>query len=320
MRIILPLLLSLFNAIAAPIAGAQDVRPLRIVVGYAPGGSLDTIARLMAAEMARGLGRPVIVDNRPGANGNIAAEQVARGPADGNTMLMTFNTHPLLGALYPHLPFDPVADFRAVGLVASTPYLLAANPKLPGANLAEALERARAAGRTLSYATVGPGSPQHLTAVRMQQAANLPITIVHYKGGAPAQNDVLAGHVDMMLVTVALGLPQVKAGRLKVLAVSTAQRLSAVPAAPTFIESGLKGQVSEGWFGFLLPAKTPAAIVTRYNHEINRSLAVAATRDSLKAIGTVPLGGSPERMESLMREEQKLWSKIIVDNDIKPEQ
>lgn len=320
MHALLLTLLSLFVGAAVPVARAQDVRPLRIVVGYVPGGSLDTVARLMAAEMSIGLRRPVIVDNRPGANGNIAAEQVAHGPADGNTLLMTFNTHPLLGALYPNLPFDPITDFRSVGLVASTPYLLVANPALPGTTLAEALKGAKATARVLSFATVGSGSPQHLMGLRMRQAANLPMIIVHYKGGAPAQNDVLAGYVDMMLVTVALGLPQVKAGKLKVLAVSTAERLPSLPEVPTFSESGLKNVVSEGWFGFLAPARTPAATVVSYNEEINRTLNTGGMRQKLELIGTVPLGGTPERMERLMRHEQQLWSKVITENGIQPDQ
>ena len=213
-------------------ATAQVQPPIRIVVGFAPGGSLDTVARLAGTALSQELGRTVVVENRPGADGNIAAEQVSRGPADGNTLLATFNTQPYLAALHPHLGFDPIGDFRPVGLIASTPYLLVANPALPGKDLADAFALAKANHRTLSFATVGPGSPQHLSAVRLQAAAGLPLTIVHYRGGAPAQTDVMAGHVDMMSATVALAMPQVQAGRLKVLAVSTGERLAALPSVP----------------------------------------------------------------------------------------
>ena len=298
---------------------AQDTRPLRIVVGFAPGGGSDTVTRLIAAEMAKTLGRAVIVDNKPGANGNIAANDVAKAAPDGNTLLATFNTHPVLAALYPHLPFDPVGDFRAVALLAATPYLLVANPAVPGSNLADVLARARADGRTLSFATVGSGSPQHLSIERLKATTPVPLTVLHYKGGAPAQNDVLAGHVDMMLATVALAMPHVKAGKLKVLAVSSAQRLPSLPTVPTFIQSGVEGFVSEGWYGFLAPAKTPTDVILRYNQDVNRALALPSVRAALQAMGAAPLGGTPEVMEHRMRDEQRVWTKIIHDNAIKPE-
>jgi tripartite-type tricarboxylate transporter receptor subunit TctC len=300
-------------------AAASDTRPLRIGVGFAPGGSLDTVARLMASEMAKGLGRPVIVENKPGANGNIAAEQVARGPADGSVMLATFNTHPLIGLLYPGVPFDPIADFRAVGLIAATPYLLVANPGVQGGTMREVIDLARAAGRPLSFATVGPGSPQHLSIERMKMSMQVPVTIVHYKGGAPAQQDVLAANVDMMLSTVALAMPHVRAGKLKVLAVSSAARLPALPDVATLMEAGIADFVSQGWFGFMLPAKSSGDVVSRYNAELNRALRMEPVRAALDQMGASPLGGTPEEMDALIREEQRIWTRIIVDGRIKPE-
>ena len=303
----------------APVA-AQVQPPLRIMVGFAPGGSLDTVARLVGAALGHELGLPVVVENRPGANGNIAAEQVSRGPADGNTLLATFNTHPFLAALHPHLGFDPIADFRPVGLIASTPYLLVANPALPGRDLAEAFARAKADHRVLSFGTVGPGSPQHLSAVRLQAKAGVPLTIVHYKGGFPAQNDVMAGHVDMMSATIALAMPQVQAGRLKVLAVSTTQRLAALPGVPTLDELDFRGVVPDGWYGLLLPARTPDALAVRYNEALGRALQAPALRERLEALGMPPLGGPPGRMDALMRQERDTWSKIIRDKHIRAEE
>ena len=319
MRAILTCLLVAVIGLGTVTASAQNARPLRIVVGFAPGGGSDTVTRLMAAEMSKSLGRVVIVDNKAGANGNIAANEVAKASPDGNTLLATFNTHPVLAALYPHLPFDPVGDFRAVVLLAATPYLLVANPAVPGTNLADVLARAQTDGRTLSFATVGSGSPQHLSIERLKATTPVPITVLHYKGGAPAQNDVLAGHVDMMLATVALALPHVKAGKLKVLAVSSAQRLASLPDVPTFIQSGVEGFVSEGWYGFLAPSKTPTDLVRRYNQEVNRALALPRVRTALQAMGAEPLGGTPEEMERRMQGEQRVWTKIIRDNAIKPE-
>lgn len=315
-RCVAPLFLAL-SAVLGSHAHAEETRAIHIVVGFAPGGSLDVIGRLVAAEMAKDLQRPVIVENKPGANGNIAAESVARGPADGTVMLLTFNNHPFLKALFPNLPFDPIADFRAVGLVASTPYVLVSHPSLPGANLAEVLARARTDGRTLNFADIGPGSPQHLMALRMQALSGVPMTMLHYKGGAPAQTDVLGGHADMMLSTMALAMPQAKVGTLKVLAVSTAQRLPAIPSVPTFQESGLSGLISEGWYALLLPAKASPAVAQKYNEELNRVLAAPAVRNALEQMYTPPTGGAPERLDALMRSERLLWTKVILDHDIK---
>lgn len=306
-------------AIALPSAWAQDARPLRVIVGFQPGGSLDQFARLLANEMAGGIGRPVIVENRPGADGNIAADQVAKAAPDGLTMLATFNTHPLLSALYPHLPFDPLADFRAVGFIATTPYLLVARPDLPGRRLAEVLDKARAEGRVLSFATVGAGSPQHLSAERLRASTTVPITIVHYKGGAPALTDVMGGHVDIMLVTVALGLQPVKAGKLKLLAVSSERRLASLPDVPTIAEQGFEGFVSEGWYGFLLPARTAPEIVRRYNDELNRALRSQRVREGLDSGGAAAYPSTPEQMEQRMREEQRVWAKVVRDAGIKIE-
>lgn len=292
---------------------------VRVVVGYVPGGSLDAVARLAAAEMAAVLGSTVIVENRPGANGNIAAEYVARAAPDGSVMLATFNTHPLIAALYPHLKFDPVGGFRSVGVIAQTPYILVARPDLPGATLPEVIAAARSSSRVLSFATVGAGSPQHLGIERLKASAHLPVTVVHYKGGAPAQQDVQGGHVDIMLSTVALALPQVQAGKLKALAVSSPQRLMALPQVPTLHESGNADFVSDGWFGLLLPAKTPDAMAQRYNEALNRALAAPHLQQALAQMGATPAGGTAQSMEARMSKEREVWTRVIQDNGIKPE-
>jgi len=320
MRNLRALLVSLLVALIASLALAQPQAPLKIIVGFAPGGSLDTVARLAGTAMGQELGRPVVIENRPGADGNIAAELVSRGPADGSVMLATFNTHPFLASLHPRLGFDPIEDFKPVGLIASTPYLLVANPNLPGQDLREALAKAKSEGRVQSFGTVGPGSPQHLSGVRLQTASGVPITIVHYKGGSPALNDVMAGHVDMMISTIALGMPQVRAGKLKVLGVSTAQRLPGLPSVPTLDEAGFSGIMPDGWFGFLLPARAPTAVATGYNEALNRALQTPAVRERLEALGAPPLGGSLARMDKQMREERDIWSKIVKDNGVRVEE
>jgi len=290
-----------------------------MVVGYAPGGGLDTIARLVATEMAKALRCTVIVENRPGANGNIAAAYVARSASDGGTMLATFNTHPLIHALYPDVQFDPVGGFRSVGLIAQTPYVLVARPDLPGQTLAEVIALTRKSGRVLSYATVGAGSPQHLSIERFKLSTHLPVTVVHYKGGAPAQQDVLGGHVDMMLSTVALALPQVQAGKLKALGVSSEQRLRELPQVPTLRESGVSDFVGDGWYGLLLPSQTSRVLVDRYNEALNRALATAYVKEALAQMGAMPAGGSAQSMDERMAEEREVWGKVIRANGIKPE-
>lgn len=241
---------------------------VKIIVGNAPA----TLARLIAEELAGSLGRPVIVENKPGASSNIAADFVARAPADGNTTLFIYNAHPSIKLLYPHLPPIQWPTFRSAGMLAGTPYLRVANPSVPGQTLSEALALAKHSGKPLTFASPGMGSPQHLMAERLRLQSGVPITMVHYKGLAPGQADVIAGHVDFTISSVALGLPHVKAGKAKVLAVTSEARLPQLPAVPTVKESGVAGFVSLGWMGLLLPAKTPAALATRYNQQINRIL------------------------------------------------
>jgi tripartite-type tricarboxylate transporter receptor subunit TctC len=306
-------------ALTPAVQGQPTGVPLKIVVGNAPGGITDTLARVMAEQLAPALARPVIVENKPGASGNIAADFVAKAPPDGNTLLFIYNAHPSIKSLFPQLPFDPVADFRSVGMLAGTPYLLVANPAVPGQNLSEALASAKRSGKPLTFASPGAGSPQHLMAERLRLQSGVPITVVHYKGLAPGQSDVIAGHVDFTISSVALGLPQVKAGKAKVLAVTSEERLPQLPGTPTVKESGLDGFVSLGWMGLLLPAKTPTAIAQRYNAEVNRILGKADVKARLEGMGAVPLPGAPEVLDRTIQEESVMWGKIIKDLGIKPE-
>ena len=233
--------------------------PIKIVIGNAPGGISDTMGRLLAEQFTSVFNRNFLVENRPGAGGNIAADLVAKSPPDGQTMLLIYNSHPSINALYPNLPFDPIKDFSSIGMIVGTPYLLVANPALPGKNLAEVLVNARRSGRPLTFASPGSGSPQHLMAERLGIQTGIPVTVAHYKGMAPAQTDVLGGHVDFTISSVAIGMPQVKAGKLKVLAVTSPERLPELPNDPTVKESGVDGFVGMGWLALLVPAKTPAA-------------------------------------------------------------
>jgi len=301
------------------LAAAQIQNATRFVTGSAPGGGVDNVARLMAESMGAIMGRTIVVDNKPGASYNIAGDIVAKAAPDGQTALVTFNVHPISGALHPNLPFDPVKDFRAVGMIATTPYAIVANPNLPGSNLKEVIALAKTRGRTLNFASIGLGTPQHLMMERLKQQTGADIRMVHYKNPSTGQTDVVAGHVDFIISTIAFCEPLVKAGRLKVLAVTSNERLPVFPDAPTVIESGYRGFVTDGWYALLLPAKTPPATVAAYNAALNQALAQPAVRDKFRASGLTPTPGKAEVLDKQIKEDAQMWKKVIVDQGIKPE-
>jgi tripartite-type tricarboxylate transporter receptor subunit TctC len=298
-------------------AHAQQVT--KFVTGSAPGGGVDYIGRVVGEAMGPLLGRTIIVENKPGASYNIAADFVAKAPPDGNTVLVTFNVHPIAGALHPNLPFDPVRDFRAIGIMATTPYALVANPQLPGSNLKEVIALAKTQGRSLTFASIGLGTPQHLMLERLKQQTGLDIRMVHYKNASTGQTDVVAGHVDFILSTIAFCEPLVKAGKLKVLAVTSNERLPQVPDAATVKESGYQGFITDGWYAMLVPAKTPESTVHAYNDALNKVLSMPATQDKFRRAGLTPTPGGPELLDRQIREDAAMWKKVITDQGIKPE-
>ena len=304
---------------AFTLTGAHAQQVTKFVTGSAPGGGTDILARLMATSMAPILGRTIVVENKPGASYNIAADAVAKAAPDGNTALVTFNVHPIAGALRTDLPFDPVKDFRAVGMIATTPYALAANPKLPGTNLKEVIALAKAQGRTLNFASIGLGTPQHLMMERLKQQTGLDIRMVHYKNPSLGQSDVVAGHVDFTISTIAFCEPLVKAGKMKVLAVTSNERLSQFPDAPTVKESGYQGFVTDGWYALLLPGKTPESVVSAYNEALNKVLGSPAVLEKFHAAGLTATPGKPELLDAQFRDDFTVWKKIIADHGIKPE-
>lgn len=310
-------LIAAFSVAALCSAHAQPVT--KFVTGVAPGASVDAVTRTIAASMADVMKRTIVVDNRPGASGNIAAEYVAKAPADGTTALVTYNIHSVVGSLYANLRFDPIKDFRAVGVIATTPYALVANPKVPGSTLKEMLDMAKAQGRSLTFASTGLGSPQHLSMERLKEKTGVDIRVIHYKSAAPGQIDVIAGHVDFMISTIGFCEPQVKAGKLKVLAVTNEERLSQFPDAPTVAESGYKGLITDGWYALMLPAKTPPAIVKSYNDALNQALASPAVRDKFQGMVLTPRPGAPELLDTWMHDEAAIAKKLITSLNIKLE-
>jgi len=307
--------LSIFFALA----GVQAQPVTRFVSGSSPGSSLDTLARILAEPMGGLMKRTIIVESKPGAAYNIAADHVAKSAPDGNTVLLTFNMHPIAGALYPALPFDPVKDFRAVGMIATTPYALVANPRVPGSNLKEMIALAKIQSRSPTFASIGLGTPQHLMLERLKAQTGVDIRMVHYKSAAAAQIDVIAGHVDFTLVTIALSEPQVKAGKVKALAVTSKDRLPQFPDAPTASESGYQGFVTDGWYAMLLPAKTPPATVKAYNDALTEVLRMPAIRQKLQGIGLTATPGKPEELDRQIREDALMWKAVITEQKIKAE-
>jgi len=311
----------LATCVLPPTALAQDYpnRPVKVVVGYAPGGGTDIFARLIAERMGRALGQTMVVENKAGANGNIAAEQVGKGPADGYNLLFVVNTHVTNVFMYTRLAYDPIKDFSPVGLVVATPLLLVANPAFPPNSLPELLAFAKANPGKATFATPGMGSPAHLTIEMLKAGAGVDIQVIHYKGAGPAQSDVMAGHVHMQIPTLAQALPQAKASKIKLLAQTGLARSAQVPDLPTIAEQGLPGFQSDIWFALLAPAATPPAVVARLNRALNEVLAQPETIAKLREMGGDPIGGAAEQAVKVMRDDQAKWQKVIKDVGIKPE-
>jgi tripartite-type tricarboxylate transporter receptor subunit TctC len=269
-------------------------RPVRIVVPFAPGGSTDVTARLVAEALAERIGQPVVVDNRPGAAGNIASEHVARSAPDGHTLIMaTTTTHATNAALYRNLPFDVRRDFTPVSLVAFTPNLLVVHPSVQAGSVAELIALAKANPGKLNYGTAGPGSSQHLSAALFAQRAGITLTHVPYRGGAPAAADLIAGRIEMVFNAVIEVLPQVRAGQLRPLGVTTARRATQLPEVPAIGEM-LPGFELAVWVGLFTPAGTPAPAVARLSQEVAASLRAPRLRERIVELGSEPVGSTAE--------------------------
>ena len=306
--------------LAAAAAQAQDfpARPIRIVAPFPPGNLTDRLARLLGDRMQAAWGQPVIVENRPGAHGNIGAMEVVKAPADGYTLFMGYvGTHAVNPSLYADLPYDPVRDFAPVALVASVPNLLVVRPDLAARDVRELVALAKSKPGTLTFASIGSGTSTHMAAEQFRLAAGIELVHVPYKGIAPALLDVVAGRVDMMFGTVASGYPLVKSGKLRGLGVTAAARATAAPEVPTFSEQGYAGFEQGAWFALYAPAGTPSAVVDMLHGEVSRALQAQA--QSLAAQGITPLGGSPRELAEFQLEETARWARVVRQAGIKPD-
>ena len=299
-------------------APAYPTRPIRLVVPFPPGGATDILARDVAQKLTEAWGQSVVVDNRPGAGGNIGAELVAKAAPDGYTLLMgTVGTHAINASLYAKMPYDHIRDFAPVILVASVPNVLEVNPALPVNSVAELIAYAKANPGKLNFASSGNGTSIHLSGELFKVMAGVQMTHVPYKGSAPAVADLISGQVQLMFDNLPPSLPQIKAGKLRALAVTSSARAPALPDVPTVAEAGLPGFEASSWFGVLAPAGTPPAIVARLNAEIAKWLATPEAKERLSKQGADAAGGSPEDFVKHIAAETAKWSKVVKDSGAK---
>lgn len=314
---------ALFALATVSPAGAQSQaypnKPVRLLVGFPPGGSTDIIARYIGKALSDTWSVPVIVENRAGAGGNIASEALARSTPDGYTLLMAIASHVTNRALYKSLSYDPIKDFAPVSLVARIPFVLVANPGFEGKNLTDVLRLARAKPNEIGYATSGVGSSQHLAGELIARTQNLPWLHVPYRGGAPALQDTLAGVLPMAFLTTTQVLPMVQEGRLRALAIAATTRSKLMPEAPTFAEAGMPGVTADTWYGLLAPAGTPEAIVQRIYADVTRALDTAEMRERFASQDATIVNGNPAEFAKVMGEDDVKWSALVREAGIKPE-
>jgi tripartite-type tricarboxylate transporter receptor subunit TctC len=284
-----------------------------MLVAYAPGGGTDILARTLAQAMSEDLGQPVVVENKPGAGSQLATDIVAKAAPDGYTILMATIAHSINPGLYKALPYDSIGDFAPVSLVASVPLILLVSPTVPVSNVKELIALAKAQPGKLNNA-IATGSMPHLAGEMFKKMAGVEIVPVPFKGNSPAYPDLMAGRVQIMFDALSSGLPQVRGGQLKGIAVTSAQRSQAAPDIPTVAESGLPGFEADAWYGVLAPAKTPPAVVDRLNAAIRKAVAMPAVQEKLKGQGYTILVDSPAEFTAYIKSETVKWGKVVKES------
>ncbi len=294
------------------LAQTWPAKPLRFIVPFPPGGGNDTIARLMAQKLSAPLGQQVIVDNRPGAGGTIGAEAAARAPGDGYTMFLAgVATHGINPNLRKKLPYDALKDFEAVSLIASAPLLVVVHPSLPVKSVKDLVAVARSRPGQINYASNGAGGSSHLGVELFNMMTGTKMVHVPYKGLAPALTDLLSGEVQVMFSSAVAMLPQVKAGRLRAIAMTGSKRSAAIPNVPTVAEAGVPGYETGSWYGVVVPAGTPRAVVDRLSREIQGIVKSADITSKLNEEAVIPVGSTPEAFDKHIRAELARWAKVI---------
>ncbi|KUE90698.1 ABC transporter substrate-binding protein [Cupriavidus necator] len=307
---------------SAPACAAEAFpsRPIRLVVPFTPGGTTDILARLVAQKAGEALGQQIVVDNRPGAGGNIGAEAVARSAADGYTLLMgTLGTQVTNQFIYPRMPYDSTRDFVPVTLVANSPNVLLVNSTLNARSVGELVTLARREPGKINYASTSTGGSPHLSGELLNMMAGVSMQHVSYKGAAPAMTDLLAGQVNLMFDNLPSALAQIQAGKVTALAVTSARRASVLPSVPTVRESGLPGYEVNSWFGLLAPAGTPPERVRRLQQAVDKVLATPDVRKRIEQLGAEPGGEGSAAFAAQIRSDTEKWSRVIQTAGIKPQ-
>jgi tripartite-type tricarboxylate transporter receptor subunit TctC len=302
------------------LAQQYPTRPVRFVVPFAPGGSTDTLARTIGVKLADSLGQQVVVDNRPGANGDIGMMIVAKAPPDGHTILLGYIANLAIApSLYAKLPFDPVMDYAHITQIATSPNVLTAHPSVPAKGLQELIALAKAKPGAINFASTGVASVGHLTGELLNNLAGMKMTHVPYKGGGQAIIDLLGGHVQVMFSGFSAAMPHIKSGKVRALAVTGIKRSPALAEVSTIAEQGFPGVEATAWYGVLAPAGTPKPVVTRLHGETVRILKLPDVSQRLNGLGFEIVGSTPEQFGAYIRSEIKKWEKVVKASGAKPD-
>jgi tripartite-type tricarboxylate transporter receptor subunit TctC len=301
--------------VASNAAHAQSfpTKPIRIVVPFAAGGAVDALARLLGAKLQENLGQPVVVENRAGAGGNTGADQVAKSPPDGYTILQNTNGQAISPALYRTLPFDAAKDFIPVTQLVATSTVLVANPKLPARSAKELIALAKTKPGGLNYGMTGVGNSLHLTMEMFKRAAGIEIQAIPYRGDAPLATALIAGEVDVAIVPLATIIPHIESGLIRALAVNSAARSSLLPDVPTMAEDAIPGFEAAGWQGYFVPARTPRDVVAVIQRETAKVLAPGDMQERLRAMGNDPVGSTPEAFAAKFKDDLAKFAKVVAD-------
>jgi tripartite-type tricarboxylate transporter receptor subunit TctC len=302
--------LAAFAAASGVFAQSFPSRPVRIVVPFPPGGGADALARIMQPSLTKIWGQPILIENRPGASGHIGADFVAAADPDGHTLMMSSTAS---------LTEKNVASFSPVTLVSASPYVVVVNPQVPAHSVKELVAYAKKNPGKLSFGSSGTGAASHLAAELFKSLAGIDMLHVPYKGTGQAVTDLLAGQIDVMFAPAQSVMPQVQAGKLRALAVTSAKRYSIIPDLPTVAEAGVPGYEAVGWFGLLVPAKTPAAIVEKLSADANQVLGERDVKQQMAILGAEPSGGTPVQFARFIHDDQAKWSKLMKERGIAPE-
>jgi tripartite-type tricarboxylate transporter receptor subunit TctC len=300
-------------------AQSYPTRPIRIIVTFPPGGSSDTLTRVVAQEMGETLGQPVMIENRTGAGGNIGVEAAAKSPPDGYTLLSSSSSLPLAGVLYSKLNFDPLNDFAPIGMIGSSPMLVTVNPSVPAKSLSELIALAKQKPGEIAYASAGHGSMNHLAVELFKLQTGVDVRHVPYRGNPLAAIDVISGQVPLFFDYLLTGLPHVKDGKLRALATTGEKRTLALPDLPTVSEAGVPGFEASLWFGFFAPAGTPKEIVDKLSKSVNDALAKPKVKERLDALGVEVDFQGPERLAAVMKADFAKWKEVREKTGLKME-